>query len=240
MFHTVSGSLDYLKTFLPALPEKPSADILLAPSYPSLYSVGQKLTGHPVKMAAQNLHFEEKGAFTGEVSADMLKDCGCHAVIVGHSERRHVFGENDDLINKKLKAGVAAGLDVLFCVGETEDERKAGKTSTVIHGQLEKGLKDFSIDNCKLLTIAYEPVWAIGTDVNATPEQAEEVHREIRQWVQTRFDEATGENTRILYGGSVKPGNAAELLSKAEIDGLLVGSASLDPKSFCAIIQSVQ
>lgn len=240
MYHTVSSSLDYLETFLLALPENPVADILLAPSYPSLFSVGHKLAGHPVKMAAQNLHFEEKGAFTGEVSAKMLKDCGCHAVIVGHSERRHVFGESDDLINKKLRAGVAAGLDVIFCVGETGDERKAGKTSTVIHSQLEKGLKDFPLENCKGLTIAYEPVWAIGTDVNATPEQAEEVHREIRQWVQTRFDEATGESIRILYGGSVKPGNAAELLSKAEIDGLLVGSASLDPKSFCAIIQSVQ
>ncbi len=240
MHHTVSTSLDFLKAFLSELPEKPLADVLLAPPYPSLLSVSEKLSGHPVKLAAQNLYFEEKGAFTGEVSAEMLKDCGCDAVIIGHSERRHVFGESDELICKKIKAGVAAGLEVIFCIGETGDQRVAEKTKEVIRQQLEDGLKEFSKAQCKQMTIAYEPVWAIGTNVNATPEQAEEVHREIRQWLASRFDPVISETMRILYGGSVKPDNASNLLAREEIDGLLVGSASLDPQSFCAIIQSVQ
>lgn len=240
MHHTVSDSLDFLNVFLSALPEKPLADILLTPSFPSLFPVGERLSGYPVQMAAQNLFFEKKGAYTGEVSADMLKDCGCQAVIVGHSERRHVFGESDELICKKIKAGVVAGLDVVFCIGETGDQRQAGKTEEVIHHQLEEGLKEFSKDQCKSLIIAYEPVWAIGTDLNATPEQAEEVHRTVRQWVASRFSPAISETIRILYGGSAKPDNASDLLARDEIDGLLVGSASLDPQSFCAIIQSVQ
>ncbi len=240
MHHTVAGCLGYLDKFLPAISSSTDVDILLAPSYTALYPVGQKLAGHRVKLCAQNLYFKDSGAFTGEISVAMLKECACEAVIVGHSERRHVFGETDELIQEKVNAGVTGGLQVIFCIGETGAEREAGQTSEVIHRQLEQGLSGISNDMCDQLTIAYEPVWAIGTGVNATPEQAEEVHSDIRQWMGSRFGEPVAGATRIIYGGSVKPGNSAELLSKVEIDGLLVGSASLDPDSFCAIIQNLQ
>ena len=160
---------------------------------------------------------------------EMLKECACAAVIVGHSERRHVFGETDELIQNKVNAGVTGGLQVIFCIGETGAEREAGQTSEVINRQLEQGLSEISKEHCHRLTIAYEPVWAIGTEVTATPEQAEESHSDIRQWMGSRFGEPVARAVRIIYGGSVKPENSAELLSKVEIDGLLVGSAQLGP-----------
>lgn len=240
MHHTGAASIEFLDTLLPAISSLTAADVLIAPSFTALWQVAERIKGQPVILAAQNLYHEEKGAFTGEVSVSMLKDCGCQAVIIGHSERRHVFGETDDLLNKKVQAGLGGGLHVIFCVGETETEREAGQTRDVINRQLRLGLQGLERDKVADLTIAYEPVWAIGTDKNATPEQAEEVHCEIRAWVAETFGMACGEQMRVLYGGSVKPENSKELLSKSEIDGLLVGSASLDPQSFCAIIRNVQ
>ncbi len=240
MYHTGAASIEFLDTLLPAISSFSAADILIAPSFTTLGQVAEKLKGQHIILAAQNLYHEEKGAFTGEISVSMLKDCGCQAVIIGHSERRHVFGETDDLLNKKVLAGLGGGLHVLFCVGETEAEREAEQTREVISRQLKLGLQGLDGNGITGLTIAYEPVWAIGTGKNATPEQAEEAHRDIRRWVAATFGDACGKRMRILYGGSVKPENSKELLSKSEIDGLLVGSASLDPHSFCAIIQSAQ
>ena len=184
------------------------------------------------------MHFEKKGAFTGEVSGEMLKDIGCTYVILGHSERRHIFGEKDTTINKKVHQALEVGLKPILCVGELLEEREAGKTEEIVENQIKEGLVNISPDQMVQITIAYEPVWAIGTGKTATPEQAQEVHRLIRDWLQVHYDDGLGEQICIQYGGSVKPENAKTLMDQSDIDGALVGGASLKAESFASIVKA--
>jgi triosephosphate isomerase len=197
--------------------------------------VSEIVKGTPVALGAQNMYHEASGAFTGEISAAMLLDAGCQYVILGHSERRHILGETDAAINKKTIAALAAGLTPIVCVGELLDERESGETAAVIRRQFEGSLANVPIEQIEKVVIAYEPVWAIGTGKVATPEQAEEVHAELRGLLAQRYNEKAAANVRILYGGSVKPSNAKELLSQPNIDGALIGGASLNPDDFLGI-----
>jgi len=192
--------------------------------------------GTAVQVGAQNMHYEPKGAFTGEISAQMVLATGAKWVILGHSERRHVFGEQDGLIHSKLCTALAAGLKPILCIGEKLDEREAGKTTEVVGGQLSGGYGDLSAAQVGATVIAYEPVWAIGTGVTATPEQAQEVHAFIRGWLKEKYGEEIAASVRIQYGGSVKPSNVAELIACPDIDGALVGGASLKADDFAGII----
>ncbi len=210
--------------------------IVLCPPYTSLTTGAELIRNTPFILGAQNVHYEKSGAFTGEISAEMLKEAGCEYVIIGHSERRAYFKEDDALINKKVKIALAAGLNVILCVGETLDEREREMTFDVVRTQLLGSLDDINEAGMEHLVIAYEPVWAIGTGKNATPEQADEVHGYIRSLLARKYSSAIAENTTIQYGGSVKADNARELLTKEHIDGALVGGASLKADSFSAIV----
>jgi triosephosphate isomerase len=212
--------------------------VLLCPPFTALSEVAGALAGTPLLLGGQNMHWEEKGAYTGEVSAQMLKDVGCDQVIIGHSERRQLFGETDETVSKKVQAALGAGLKVIMCVGETEQQREAGETESVIIGQVRGGLTDLSPDQMSDIIIAYEPVWAIGTGKNATPKQAQDVHELIRNLVADIFGKPVGESLLILYGGSVKPDNADELMTQPDINGALVGGASLDADSFEKIVRA--
>lgn len=213
-------------------------DVAICPPFPFLFPVAKELAGSAIQLGAQNMYWEKKGAFTGETAASMLKDVGCSFVILGHSERRHVFGEKDDGIHKKILAALDAGLNPIVCVGETLEERENGKTEQVVESQIHGCLSALSKESMLKVTIAYEPVWAIGTGKTATPEQAQEVHRLIRMWLERQFDRETAETIRIQYGGSVKAENAAELLAQSDIDGALVGGASLKVDDFAAILRA--
>ncbi len=213
-------------------------DVLVAPPFPYLIPVAEVLSGTHVALAAQNVYFEDSGAFTGEVSVEMLLDCGCRSVILGHSERRHVLGEDDALIARKVSAALKKNLSVILCVGELLEEREAGQTEAILNRQMEGGLSGVTADQMKEIIIAYEPVWAIGTGKTASPEQAEEAHVHLRNWLQARYNLDIAETARILYGGSVKPNNAAELLSQPNVDGALVGGASLEADLFLPIIEA--
>ena len=213
-------------------------DIGVAPPFTSLAVVGRELQGSVMRMAAQNCHFEERGAYTGEVAPKMLADANCAYVIVGHSERRHVFGERDDDIAKKVKLVLHNEMTPILCVGETLDERDEGQTFRVIGRQVEIGLSGFTARGVEKIVIAYEPVWAIGTGKTATPAQAQEVHAFIREYVRDVYGEEAAGRTRIQYGGSVKAENARALMEQPDIDGALVGGASLEAKSFAGIVKA--
>ena len=212
-------------------------EVMIAPAYTALYQVAQVLDGSPIALGAQNLHWESHGAFTGEVSAEMLTDAGCSHVIVGHSERRQLFGDTDAGINRKIRAAVDANLIPVFCVGETETEREAGETFSVLDKQLQDGLKDFVFGDLGDLVVAYEPVWAIGTGKTASKEQAQEAHEFIRSRLARQFEKAFADRLRILYGGSVKPDNVKALMEMPDVDGALVGGASLDPETFSKLVR---
>lgn len=212
-------------------------DVLVCPSNVYLDAVANAVNGSNVALGAQDVYFESNGAFTGETSTAMLSDIGCSFVILGHSERRNVIGESDELINKKMKATLAAGLTPVLCVGELLEEREAGKTMDVVKAQFEGSLAGIEEADVRKTVIAYEPVWAIGTGKTATPEQAQEVHADLRKLLVERYNQETADTVRILYGGSVKPDNASMLMSQCDIDGALVGGASLKPDSFTAIIE---
>ena len=214
--------------------------ITIAVCPPSVYlsAVAGALNGSCVGLGAQNVYSEEKGAFTGEVSVSMLKDVGCTYTLIGHSERRHIFGETNDMVNKKVHAAISGGLLPILCVGELLEEREAAKTEEVVKEQLLKGLAGIDAAKMQAVTIAYEPVWAIGTGLTATPEQAQEVHAFIRSILTDLYDASLAEEIRIQYGGSAKASNAAELLSKKDVDGLLVGGASLKAADFMGIIEA--
>lgn len=207
---------------------------------PSVYlsSVAGALSSSSVGLGAQNVYSEAKGAFTGEVSVSMLKDVGCTYTLIGHSERRHIFGETNEMINKKVHAAISGGLLPILCVGELLEEREAGKTNEVVKEQIVKGLEGIDAAKMQAVTIAYEPVWAIGTGLTATPQQAQEVHAFIRSTLADLYDTDLAEEIRIQYGGSAKPDNAAELLSEKDVDGLLVGGASLKADDFMGIIEA--
>ncbi|UCH94829.1 MAG: triose-phosphate isomerase [Candidatus Aminicenantes bacterium] len=215
-------------------------DVVVAPPFLCLPGVAGHLEDSYIGIAAQNLHFEDQGAFTGECSGKQIKDAGADYVIVGHSERRQYFGETDEIVNKKIKAAFRNDLVPIVCVGETLAERERGEVAPVIGRQLAVGLLDLAAEEISRLIIAYEPVWAIGTGKTATPEQVEEVHRLIRFSLSMKFGGQTGEVVRILYGGSVKPSNSKELLALPNVDGALVGGASLKAPDFIEIIKNVK
>jgi triosephosphate isomerase len=209
----------------------------VAPAFTALHPVGKRLEGSPIRLAAQDCHWEDKGAYTGEVSAPLLKDVGCAYVIVGHSERRQFFGETDETVGKKLRAAQKAGLEPIVCVGERLEERERGATMEVVGRQVDGALKGLTKDELRKLTVAYEPVWAIGTGRTATPEQAQEVHAFVRARLAALSDAATAKDVRILYGGSVTPDNARGLMSQPDVNGGLVGGASLKADSFLRIVR---
>ncbi len=217
-----------------------NVDIAVCPPAVYLSDVGTALQGSSIGLGAQNVYSKPDGAFTGELSCGMLKDVGCRYVILGHSERRAIFGETDAQINEKLHAVLAAGLTPIVCVGETLAEREAGRTAEVVRGQCRGSLAGLTDEQMLATVLAYEPVWAIGTGKTATPDQAEEVHRDIRELLGTMFTPATSQRVIIQYGGSVKADNALELLSQPNIDGALVGGASLKVDSFAGIVQAAE
>lgn len=215
-----------------------NAEVIICPPFTSLETASALVKDTNVKLGAQNMYFEENGAFTGEISASMLKSVGCEYVILGHSERRAIFGESDEVINRKIKKALSAGLKPIFCIGETLEERESGVTNKIIERQVRNGLIGISSEELKSIIVAYEPVWAIGTGKTATPEQAQEVHKFIRNLVKELYSANSAENLTIQYGGSVKADNAKSLLSQPDIDGALVGGACLKADSFFEIIKS--
>ncbi len=212
-------------------------DIMIAPVFTALDPVSKVVKGSRVGLGAQNLYWEKEGAYTGEISAGMLVSAGCQYVIIGHSERRQYFGETDETVNKKISAAITANLIPVFCVGETEAERESGNTFSVLDKQVKGGLKEKVIEDLGSLVVAYEPVWAIGTGKTATKDQAQEAHKYIRSLIDGVFGTALADSVRILYGGSVKPANVTELMAMPDIDGALVGGASLDAESFSRIVK---
>jgi len=212
--------------------------VLVCPPFPYLCAAKSALEGSAVELGAQDVYFEPPGAFTGEVAVSMLIDVGCRYVIIGHSERRHVLGETDTLLNRKVSAAIAGGLDVIFCVGEQLAQREANQTQNTIDTQMAGGLDGLADTALEQLTIAYEPVWAIGTGRTASPQQAEDVHLYLRKWLADRYNPRRAQCTRILYGGSVNAKNALELLSQPDVDGALVGGASLKIETFQPIIEA--
>ena len=215
---------------------KNNAEIIVAPSYTSLAEVARLAKDSAIKVAAQDVHWEDKGAFTSAVSPVQAKDAGATHTILGHSERRSVFGDTDEILNKKVAAALRHGLTIIFCVGETLQQREANETLSVIEGQLENGLKGFTAEQLKGLIIAYEPVWAIGTGKTATPDQAQEVHAAIRRFLTNKYGQEFADATRILYGGSVKDSNVDEIMAQADVDGALVGGQALIAEKFTRII----
>jgi len=215
-----------------------NCDVIVCPPFTSLFEAHTLLKGTKIKLGAQNMYYESSGAFTGEISVAMLKSVGCEYVILGHSERRTIFGETDELINNKIKKAISSGLKPIFCIGELLEEREAGITENIIEKQLKFGLKNISSEEIVNVIIAYEPVWAIGTGKTASPEQAEEVHKFIRSLIDEKYGESISQNIIIQYGGSVNSKNAKELLFQKNIDGALIGGASLKADSFIEIIQA--
>ena len=214
-----------------------NVDILVCPPFTALAVVGDVVRDSNVSLGAQNMYFEDKGAYTGEISTAMLKDCGCTHVIIGHSERRTIFNESDETINKKVKKALEADLIPVLCIGEKLEEREANKTFEVITNQLEGDLADIDSDNIKKIIIAYEPVWAIGTGKTATSEQAQEAHAFIRNLIKEKYDSVVADGIIILYGGSMKPANVEELVSQPDVDGGLIGGASLEAASFVELVK---
>jgi triosephosphate isomerase len=237
---TPTETKEMLKNFIPLIQNVKNVDVVIAPPFTSLISAVEILKDTEVKLGAQNMYYEEVGAFTGEISPRFLKEIGVEYVILGHSERRDIFNESDVLINKKLKKALSVGLKPIVCIGEHLEEREAGKTKNIIQSQINESFKDLNKDQMIQIVIAYEPIWAIGTGKTATPEQAEEIHLFIREQISQTYDQETAGSVRIQYGGSVKPNNAEILFSKENIDGGLVGGASLKPESLSEIVLAAE
>ena len=241
MNNTVTESLKLLagiQYFLENVPN--GVEVVVIPPFTTLYSASISLQDTPkIKLGAQNLHWEDTGAYTGEVSGAFLSDVGCTHVVIGHSERRKYFGETNKTVNKKIFAALRNDLTPIVCVGETLEEREAGRHKNVIETQIKEGLSDLHVKDAENIVVAYEPVWAIGTGKTATPDQAQEMHAFIRNLIEKLFDAPTAGTIKILYGGSVKPSNSAELLTQRDIDGALVGGASLDAKDFADIVKAL-
>ncbi|MCR4437488.1 MAG: triose-phosphate isomerase [bacterium] len=239
MYKTVSEAKELAKALKVRLVnEVKKLDVVVIPPFTDLLAVAEILRESGISWGAQNLHWEAKGAFTGEVSGEMIKSTGASYVIIGHSERRQYFGETDETVNRRLKAALQAGLTPIVCIGETLGQRQASQTLQVLESQLRGALQGFSAEQLRGVVIAYEPVWAIGTGVNATPEQAQEAHQFVRQLIAQLAGDGCAEAMRIQYGGSVKPDNARALLSLPDVDGALVGGASLEADSFAAIVKA--
>ncbi len=215
------------------------AKVMVSPTFVNLASAVRQLDGSEIEVIAQNMHFAESGAYTGEISADMLLNIGINTVILGHSERRAIFGETDEILEKKVKAALANKMTVMFCFGEELEDRKSGNHFNVVESQLKNGLFGLDASAWGSIILAYEPVWAIGTGETASPEQAQEMHAFIRKTIASAFDQTIADNVSILYGGSVKPGNAVEIFSKPDVDGGLIGGAALVADDFIAIINAI-
>lgn len=227
-----------LNELVQKLPET-SAEVMVAPTFVNLAEAVKAVSGSIVQVAAQNMHYEESGAFTGEIAPGMLKNIGVTTVILGHSERRAYFGETDDLLKKKVDTALAQGMRIIFCFGEELDDRKEGRHFDLVESQLKNALFHLPSDAWKHIVLAYEPVWAIGTGETASPEQAQEMHAFIRETLESSFGSDIAQGVTILYGGSVKPGNAAEIFSKPDVDGGLIGGASLKADDFIGIINGI-
>ena len=236
MHKTVAEAMAFAAAFRARMETVHAAEVVVAPPFTALHAVAAALDGSRVGVAGQNLHAAPQGAYTGEVSAGMLREAGAGYVIIGHSERRQLFGETDETVNAKLHAALGAGLVPILCVGETLDERDSGRMFPVLNRQIAGGLAGVDAAQAASLVVAYEPVWAIGTGRNALPAQAQEAHAHIRQRIARALDGDTAAACRIIYGGSVKPGNASALAATPDVDGALVGGAGLDPDSFAAIV----
>jgi triosephosphate isomerase (TIM) len=237
MYKLLGEAVDTALALKPLVANANHCEVVIAPVYTALKTVADRLEGSNIRVAAQNCAAELKhGAHTGEVAADMLKDAGCSHVIVGHSERRQFYGDTDATVNQKTRSAIQAGLTAIVCIGESLSEREAGQASSVVQTQLIKGLDGLTVADTARIIIAYEPVWAIGTGKTATPEQAQEMHGVIRRTVAENHGEDVAAAIRILYGGSVKPDNIAELMSQEDVDGALVGGASLEAESFAKIV----
>lgn len=237
MHKTVEEAITFVSELMDRLENVTDRDILLVPPYTALQSISEIIKGTNLLLGAQNLFWEDEGAYTGEISPGMIKSVGCSHVIIGHSERRQYFGETNDTVNLKVKVALKNGLLPLVCIGESLEERETNKTFNVIDTQIKEGLKDSSSDEIQKITIAYEPVWAIGTGKTATPEQANEVHSFIKKTLKKIYGNGILSAIRILYGGSVKPDNIDELMAKEDIDGALVGGASLKVDAFERIVK---
>lgn len=236
MNKTASEATELIKGIKAAILNSKDVEVLVCPPFTSLSAVVEELKGTNIKAGAQNMHWESKGAFTGEISASMLLELGVAYVIIGHSERRQYFAETDDTVNKKIKAVFKRKITPVACIGETLDEREKNITFRVLERQIRIGLSGLTEDESKRLVIAYEPVWAIGTGKTATPEQAQEAHLYIRKTYAQMYGAAAGESVRLLYGGSMKPDNVAELMKKPDIDGGLIGGAALEAGSFAKLV----
>ena len=237
MNKTVGEAVGLVRELKAALAGAKGVEVAVAPPFTALFAVHQEIEGSPIRLAAQNLYWEEKGAFTGEISPTMLKETGCHYVIIGHSERRQFFGETDETVIRRIKAALSHRLKVIFCIGETLQERESEKTFSVIERLIEGGLKGLGDQEMRNTAIAYDPVWAIGTGKTATPEQSEEVHGFIRRKLEKLYSREVSEEIRIQYGGSVTPENVRGLMNQPNIDGALVGGASLKADSFSRIVR---
>ena len=237
MFKTVAETVSYVHDLRGLVKDVRNVDVAIAPPFTSLAAAADATKGSPIAVGAQDMHWEREGAFTGEISAGMIHGTGATHVIIGHSERRTLFGETNDRVNKKTHAALTAGLVPIVCIGETLEQRDRNETLAVLDRQIKEGLDRITGEQLAGMILAYEPVWAIGTGRNATPAQAGEAHFHIRQRLKQWFGLDASERCRVLYGGSVKPDNIAKLIAEPDVDGALVGGASLDPKSFFAIIQ---
>lgn len=236
MNKTIDEGLSFVNGLKEKYPKTHPVEVIVCAPYTMLFSLAEKIIGTGISLGAENLFWEEKGAYTGEISARMVVDTGCDYVIVGHSERRQYFHETDEHVNKKIKAALDEKLKVIFCLGETLQEREAGQTAQKVSSQLKNGLKDIEQSQLVNIVVAYEPIWAIGTGETATPQQAGEIHSLLRKIISDNYSRTAGEQIRILYGGSVKPANVDELLAIEDIDGALVGGASLDLTSFLRLV----
>jgi triosephosphate isomerase len=237
LFKTISETRDFFNVFLPLVSGITHCDIVVAPPFTALAAASSAASGSKVSIASQDVFFEKEGAFTGQVSVPMILDAGCRYAIIGHSERRQFFAETDETVNKKTRASIAAGLLAIVCVGETLTERDGGQAEEIVRRQVRNGLVQLTGSDLSSIIIAYEPVWAIGTGRTATPETAAGMHGEIRKTIGEGWGASAASAMRILYGGSVKPNNISELMQREDIDGALVGGASLDPTSFAAIVK---
>ncbi|MFC2171162.1 triose-phosphate isomerase [Acidobacteriota bacterium] len=240
MYKTTAEAVPFVKELVAKMSKLRRCEIIVAPSFVHLQAVGEAIKGSNIKLSAQNISEKDEGALTGEVSAPMLSDVGCSHVIIGHSERRQIFGETDETINKKLLKALEHNLKPILCVGETLDEREGGQTFQVVEKQLLNGLSGLDDAAFENILVAYEPVWAIGTGKTATPDQAQEVHERIRRLMREKYGPAVGSALRILYGGSVKPDNIAGLITLEDLDGALIGGACLEADSFTSIAFSVE
>jgi triosephosphate isomerase len=237
MFKTVAETVSYINELRSLAKDVRHVDIVIAPPFTAIAAAAEAVKGSSIGVSGQDLHWEREGAFTGEVSAGMLREAGARFTIIGHSERRTLFGETDGTVNKKVRAALTAALVPIVCIGETLDQRDRNETMAVLDRQIKEGLDSVTGEQLSGMVLAYEPVWAIGTGRNATPAQAGEAHHHIRQRLKQWFGLDASEHCRVLYGGSVKPENIATLIAEPDVDGALVGGASLDPKSFFAIVR---